>query len=99
MGSSTAWRPRMRRESEFETANGRVEDGAAPTELRDVDPRLFVGSVEKGMRVLRAFYNQSTPLSLTEVAERTGLGRSAAQRFIYTLKALGYLRQDPKTRH
>lgn len=63
-----------------------------------VDKRLFVGGVEKALRVLRVFYEQPGPQSLTDVANTTGLGRSAAQRFLYTLKALGYLRQDRSTR-
>lgn len=68
------------------------------TGTQDIDPRLFVSGTEKGLRVLRAFYNEPKPLSLTEIAESTGMGRSAAQRFLYTLKALGYLRHDPTTR-
>lgn len=63
-----------------------------------VDSRLFVGGVEKALRVLRAFYGQPGPQSLTDIANATGLGRSATQRFLYTLKALGYLRQDQSTR-
>jgi IclR family pca regulon transcriptional regulator len=68
------------------------EPGGAP------DPRLFVAALEKGLTVLRAFYDQPHALSLTEIAERTGLGRSAVQRFLYTLRMLGYLRQEPRTR-
>jgi DNA-binding IclR family transcriptional regulator len=63
-----------------------------------VDRRLFVGGVDKGLQVLRAFYDRPMPLSLTDVAAATGMGRSAAQRFLYTLKTLGYLRQNPSTR-
>lgn len=65
---------------------------------RSIDNRLFVGGVEKALRVLRAFYDQPEPQSLTDIANTTGLGRSAAQRFLYTLKTLGYLRQDQSTR-
>ncbi|GAB4391520.1 MAG: IclR family transcriptional regulator C-terminal domain-containing protein [Kiloniellaceae bacterium] len=63
-----------------------------------VDPRLFIAGVGKTFAVLKAFYNQHAPLSLTEIAGRTGIGRSAAQRFVYTLKTLGYLHQDPQTK-
>jgi IclR family transcriptional regulator, pca regulon regulatory protein len=63
-----------------------------------IDGRLFVGSVEKGLQVLRAFYNRPRPLSLSDVADLTGMSRSSAQRFLYTLKNLGYLRQDVETR-
>lgn len=64
----------------------------------DVDPRLFVGTLGKGMQVLQAFREQSRGLSLTEVSALTGLGRSTVQRFLYTFRVLGYLRQDPRTR-
>jgi IclR family pca regulon transcriptional regulator len=63
-----------------------------------VDERLFVASVEKAMRVLRVFDGQRPWLGLTEIVELTGLGRSATQRFVYTLHQLGYLRRDPDTR-
>ena len=64
----------------------------------EIDSRLFVGSVEKGLKVLRAFYHRRRALSLLDVTALTGMSRSSAQRFLYTLKALGYLRQDPETR-
>jgi IclR family transcriptional regulator, pca regulon regulatory protein len=75
-----------------------IRSGAGSPEVQDIDRRLFVGGVDKGLQVLRAFYDRPTPLSLTDVAAATGMGRSAAQRFLYTLKALGYLRQNPSTR-
>ena len=46
---------------------------------------LFVGSLEKGMRVLAAFDHNHTAMGLTELAERTGLEKSAAQRLSNTL--------------
>lgn len=57
-------------------------------------PGLFVASVGKAFAVLEAFGSSKSELSLTEVAQRTGIGRSAAQRFLYTLTSLGYLNQD-----
>lgn len=72
-------------------------DAKSPA-VPEVDRRLFVGGVDKGLQVLRAFYDRPMPLSLTDIAAVTGMGRSAAQRFLYTLKALGYLRQNPSTK-
>lgn len=72
-----------------------AEHSATPT---NVDERLFVASVEKGMRVLRAFDSQRPWLGITDIVELTGLGRSATQRFVYTLHQLGYLRRDANTR-
>ena len=50
------------------------------------------------MRVLRVFDGQRPWLGLSDIVELTGLGRSATQRFVYTLHQLGYLRRDPDTR-
>ena len=57
-----------------------------------------MASVEKAMRVLRVFDGQRPWLGLSDIVELTGLGRSATQRFVYTLHQLGYLRRDPDTR-
>lgn len=63
-----------------------------------VDPPWFVSSVEKAFQVLRAFESRQRSLSLTEIAEITGLDKSAVQRFTYTLAALGYLKKDKEAR-
>ncbi|HZA65423.1 MAG TPA: IclR family transcriptional regulator C-terminal domain-containing protein [Geminicoccaceae bacterium] len=53
--------------------------------------RDFVGSLAKGLRVLRAFDGQTRRATLTEIAARTGLDRAAARRFLLTLTELGYV--------
>ena len=64
---------------------------------------LFVASLEKGLRVLKAFgqkqdgYNM-TNLSLAEIASACNLDNSAAQRFTNTLVELGYLEKNPRTK-
>ena len=63
------------------------------------DSPLFVGSLEKGLRVFTAFGKANGSLRLTEIAAATGLDKSAAQRFTHTLHELGYLRKDEKTKH
>jgi IclR family pca regulon transcriptional regulator len=67
-------------------------------EAEEVDSRLFVNSVEKAMRVFRAFVGQPSQQSIAEIAKQTGIGRSATQRLVYTLEKLGYLRRDERTR-
>lgn len=62
------------------------------------DSPLFVASVEKAFFVLRCFIEAADTLSLNEISKRTGMDKSAAQRFTHTLRALEYLRQDPITR-
>lgn len=59
---------------------------------------LFVGSLEKGLQILQTFDRERRELGLSEVVESSGLDKSSAQRFTYTLHALGFLRKDPVTR-
>lgn len=59
---------------------------------------LYVGSVGKALRVLDCFKGASGDLSLTEIMERSGLDKSAAQRYAHTLSAEGYLAQNSQTR-
>src|SRR5262245_40911970 len=59
---------------------------------------LFIASLEKALRVLYAFRDRPRSLSLTDIAAATGLGMSAAQRFVHTWQTLGYLRKDPRSR-
>lgn len=102
MNPSADKRPAGRAKQAQDSTGSGTKGTPAPTGLADgadrPDPRLFVGGLDKGLTVLRAFYDQPRPLSLTEVAERTGLGRSTVQRFLYTLRVLGYLRQDRRTK-
>ena len=52
---------------------------------------LFVGSMEKGLRVLGAFGAGKQFMTLREIAEACAIDKSAAQRFTHTLAQLGYL--------
>lgn len=65
----------------------------------DTEDGRFLGSVEKTFQVLAAFNTKRKPLGLTEVVRLSGIEKSAAQRVLYTLRVLGYLRQSPTTRH
>lgn len=59
-----------------------------------VDPRLFLQTVARTMRVLEGFANKQGPQSLAELAAAAGVDKSAAQRICYTLQSLGYLERD-----
>ena len=61
------------------------------TDLRDSD---YVQSLERGLAVIRAFSRERPTLTLSEVAEQTGLARAAARRFLLTLRELGYVESD-----
>jgi len=55
------------------------------------DP-LFNTSLDKGLAVLSAFRGRRS-LSLREVAEALGITKSSAQRIVYTLEKLGFVRR------
>ncbi len=52
--------------------------------------RDHVQSLERGLAVLTAFSNEHRRMSLSQVAERTGLTRATARRLLLTLVRLGY---------
>lgn len=62
----------------------------------DEDAPEFVASFARGLAVICAFGADAPRQTLTEVAERTGMTRAAARRFLLTLVALGYARTDGK---
>lgn len=57
---------------------------------------LFVQSFARGLEVIEAF-GQTPTMTLTEVAEATGLSRATVRRFLHTLVSLGYMRTNDKT--
>ena len=59
---------------------------------------LYVGSLAKGLRLLRAFDESHTELTLSDLAQRSGLDKSATQRLANTLHIEGMLDKDPVTR-
>jgi DNA-binding IclR family transcriptional regulator len=73
----------------------RAEPGRRDPSEADRAGPLFVQSVEKAMALMSAFHLADGPLTLSEMALRAGMGRSAAQRMVHTLRALGYIRRDP----
>lgn len=67
-----------------------TQPAAAPTaKIRD-----FVGSLARGLSVLRSFDAEKPEMTLTEVAGRTRLTRAGARRFLLTLVELGYVRKN-----
>lgn len=59
---------------------------------------LFNNSVQKGIAVLNAFDAKRPSMSLAEVAEAAEISKSSAQRFVFTLEAMGYLKKNARTR-
>lgn len=55
------------------------------------EPKHFIQSLERGLRILQAFTPQRPRLTLTQLAQATGLNKTAVQRLTDTLMALGFL--------
>lgn len=58
--------------------------------------RDLIAGLDKGLQVIEAFDQERARLTMTEVAERTGLTRAAARRYLITLVHLGYAQQHDK---
>lgn len=56
----------------------------------------YVQALSRGLDVIRAFTAETPKMTLTEVAERTGLTRAAARRFLLTLVEDGYAATNGK---
>ena len=56
--------------------------------------RDLVGSLERGLGVMEILASHPEGLTLTEMAEKAGLTRAGARRFLLTLVACGYAVQD-----
>lgn len=55
-------------------------------------------TVERGLKVLRAFRSERTPLTNAELVRRTGLPKATVSRLTSTLIQVGYLRLVPEKR-
>lgn len=64
---------------------------------RPADDRQFVGALERGLRVLRAFASSRDVLTNGDLAQRTGLSKPTISRLTYTLARLGYLNHASDT--
>ena len=80
----------------FDGREPRAEMSNANTSavLDSVDPRLFLQTVARTMRILEGFGTKQGPQSLAELAAAAGIDKSAAQRICHTLQSLGYLERD-----
>jgi IclR family pca regulon transcriptional regulator len=55
--------------------------------------RDFVTALARGLEVIRSFTAESPEMTLSEVAERTGLSAATVRRSLITLEQLGYVRR------
>jgi IclR family pca regulon transcriptional regulator len=54
----------------------------------------YVQSLARGLSVIRAFGRDRPSMTLSDIADVTGLSRATARRFLLTLLELGYVRAD-----
>ncbi|SNR73973.1 transcriptional regulator, IclR family [Haloechinothrix alba] len=54
----------------------------------------YIQSIERGLSVILAFANHHPQLSLSALAEATGLSKPTVRRIVLTLEELGYLRRE-----
>ena len=65
-----------------------------PREADQPAPREFVQGLQRGFAVIKAFAADASRLTIADVAERTGLPRAVARRYLFTLSELGYVVQN-----
>jgi len=54
----------------------------------------YIAGLAKGLSLLECFGTERQKLNITQISDRTGLSRTAARRYVRTLKFLGYLETD-----
>jgi DNA-binding IclR family transcriptional regulator len=87
--SGDAGRKKVRKVKSAEKSSAK----AAATGAEPARSSLFVGSTAKAFQVLHAFDGPQRFMTLADIARAANLDRSAAQRLVYTLEALGYLKR------
>jgi len=60
----------------------------------DDSDKDFLTTFAKGLEVIKSFNDETPCLTVTELAQKVGLSRAAARRFLLTLSKLGYLNQN-----
>ena len=65
-----------------------------PMKNPPLDRRDWIAGLEKGLAILEAFDSEHARMTPTQAAERTGLSRTAARRYLLTLESLGYVYTD-----
>ncbi len=69
----------------------------AHTDTTAAPGRYRIQAVERVGAILEVFSPEQPELGVTEIAERTGLHKSTAHRFLVTLEAVGLLERDSRT--
>lgn len=75
----------------------RVEYAMRAVPEDEGDP-LFIHAVARALQVLSAFHGSNKALTLNEIVNRSGIGKSAVQRIVHTLRQQGYIEREPNDR-
>ena len=74
-----------------------VDDGLDDAEdTREDAGRQFINVLARGLEVLSAFRRDDPPLSLIELARRTGMPKPTVARIAFTLTRVGYLSRNAR---
>ena len=63
---------------------------------KEEKPRDVVGSIVHGLSVIKSFDADHPQMTLSQVAERVGMTRAGARRYLLTLAHLGYVQQEDR---
>jgi IclR family pca regulon transcriptional regulator len=67
-----------------------------PAPVTPLDKRDWIAGLEKGLSVIEAFDDANPRMTASQAADRCGLTRTAARRYLLTLQHLGYVASDGK---
>jgi len=74
--------------------SGEKRMGNVVTENSELDKKDWIAGLEKGLRIIEAFNDAHPRLTPSTAARRTGITRTAARRYLLTLRHLGYVDSD-----
>lgn len=63
------------------------------------NPRYFIQSLAKGLKVLQSLARAGRPLTVSEIAETMGMNSTTTMRFCYTLNKLEFIYRDSQRRY
>jgi IclR family pca regulon transcriptional regulator len=73
-----------------------ILDDGHPAALAEGNDRDYVNSFARGLEVIRVFSRHRPKMTLSEVAQATGMTRATVRRFLLTLVREGYCANDGK---
>lgn len=65
---------------------------------RDTESRYYIEALARGLEILSLFSRESPQLSMSDVAQKSGLSKATTFRILATLEGVGYLERDADTK-